>query len=765
MTTMFRFAECLCQGMQHTVVVVCARALECLCTATRHVSHFFRAVFRAFDRAVQMVRGPLQTLRTCLVEHTDAMLLHLFICFRVVFHSAGHLLHFIHRVVISWFSRAKVDFLLAMQHMLTSWQSIWRRMVSVCSHARSSLCIAMLFLSDLFWSLLEASGRAAKMVAEPMKKLTIDAMHAAFGLAVRLLQGIKTLVVSVCARASDALCLVIWCMSYSWRTMRQLLGRVATLMAPMCRQSITAVLATIHMAGHILQRVHHVVQMIGARLWDDFCVAMKLVSFFVGARLQVLGCAVIAVLEPVKIFFALTFAPMMCATFCYVQSVLCNMCSRMISVGNQAWYHVCIAFQSLSLLVSKLLQAVGHAAMKVLAFAAKSVCCTVCWVVHSIWRGVGYLAHTILLILVTIWITARNVVYRPRCSICKRGCAKLRSLCFTCAGDHLVPRCSDCGLGWCKVEKRCFSCFAERHFKRCEICEQGYRKIGMRCTTCFFDQFFHRCAACQRGYRKLGTSFCITCLADHLFCRCGVCRRGFCKIGTRCFSCSYLHVFNYLSQPPRCRVCSRGYQKVGTTCLSCYLDRFCQRCAVCQQGYKKAGNLCFTCYLDRFSCRCGVCHQGFAKIGTRCFTCFKMHITSFCHCGVCRQGYAKIGGRCFTCFKAHVINFPRCGVCRRGHAKFGTRCFTCFKAHVGDLLRNPPQCGLCHHGSAKIGSRCFTCHCALLGSGPRAGGKRAPGTRTLPKKYQMTSEDCCHGAMREERIPTQQVPLHATNHE
>jgi hypothetical protein len=83
-------------------------------------------------------------------------------------------------------------------------------------------------------------------------------------------------------------------------------------------------------------------------------------------------------------------------------------------------------------------------------------------------------------------------------------------------------------------------------------------------------------------------------------------------------------------------------------------------------------------------------------------------------------------------------------------------------------MRNPPLCGICHRGSAKIGSRCIACHRALFWSAPqsgqRAGGKRAPGTKTLLEERRMTQEDCCHTGTCEERIPSL-APLHATNHE
>jgi len=351
----------------------------------------------------------------------------------------------------------------------------------------------------------------------------------------------------------------------------------------------------------------------------------------------------------------------------------------------------------------------------------------------------------------TLCITVHNIVYRPRCSVCERGCAKLRSLCFTCVGDHLVPRCSDCGVGWCKAQSRCFSCLVDHHLEnpRCDTCQRGFKKIGRHCVTCFADQFLNRCAVCHGGYQKLG-SLCFTCFADRFWHRCGVCRRGYCKIGNRCLTC-------FSADPPRCSVCCRGYQKIGSFCFTCYLDRFYERCAVCQRGYKKIGPLCLTCQLDRFHSRCGVCHRGYAKIGSRCFTCFRQHLMDFPRCGVCHRGYAKIGSRCFTCFKQHLprcavchrgsaklgtrcftcfrqhmTNYPRCGVCQRGYAKVGTRCFTCFKVHISQSLRNPPRCGICQRGYAKIGLRCFTCYRKLASqSGRKVVDSRVPDAKSL----------------------------------
>lgn len=382
-------------------------------------------------------------------------------------------------------------------------------------------------------------------------------------------------------------------------------------------------------------------------------------------------------------------------------------------------------------------------------------------VADMIWRCVCFFARCLMELVHTFAITVRNITFRPRCSVCERGCAKVRSLCFTCAVDHLVPRCSDCGHGWCKIQSRCFSCFIDHYFEdpRCAVCSRGFKKFGSRCTTCFLDRFFCRCASCERGYQKFGR-LCTTCFVDRFVSRCGVCGGGYGKFGGLCLTCFIQQVKTYLRNPPRCGVCGEGFSKIGSRCVTCSVDQYLGRCVACHQGYQKFGGLCASCYLNSFQ-RCRVCQVGSAKIGTRCFSCLRAHVVDYirnppkcslchqgcqkigercltcyvdsflhrcivckrgyqklgnlctscyvdrccCRCGVCQQGYAKFGTRCFSCFKAHIFHFPRCGVCQRGSAKIGTRCFTCFKAH----MLNYPRCAICHRGSAKVGSRCLTC--------------------------------------------------------
>lgn len=364
-----------------------------------------------------------------------------------------------------------------------------------------------------------------------------------------------------------------------------------------------------------------------------------------------------------------------------------------------------------------------------------------------LWRALCILGTLVVEIFISIRMTVYNVVYRPRCSVCGRGCAKLRSLCFTCVGDHLVPRCSDCGRGWCKFQARCISCTIDHHFEnpRCGDCKRGFKKIGLRCFTCAMDQVLSRCVACQRGYKKLGGlcfsclmkqmiaylstpsrcavccqgypklgKLCFTCFFDQHVGRCCVCQRGFRKVGTRCFTCLFKHFMSSLRAYPRCAICCRGYQKVGTRCFTCYSDRFLSRCSVCRRGYAKIGTRCCTClkaHVMEFP-RCGICRIGSAKIGTRCFTCFKVHVTDFPRCGICQIGYAKFGVKCFKCYWEHLTNYPRCAICQEGYAKVGHRCFKCFRAHLANL-----RCSICQRGYAKIGSRCLTCHFALMRSG------------------------------------------------
>merc|ERR1711939_135843 len=129
-------------------------------------------------------------------------------------------------------------------------------------------------------------------------------------------------------------------------------------------------------------------------------------------------------------------------------------------------------------------------ALYLVRFTMQMVYKSLAWVLRMLWNFLCFLARSCMEILITFKMTMYNVVYRPRCSVCERGCAKLRSLCFTCVGDHLVPRCSDCGRGWCKIQSRCFSCSVDYYFPnaRCDICNRGYKKIGSRCFTCTLDR-------------------------------------------------------------------------------------------------------------------------------------------------------------------------------------------------------------------------------------------------------------------------------------
>lgn len=383
-----------------------------------------------------------------------------------------------------------------------------------------------------------------------------------------------------------------------------------------------------------------------------------------------------------------------------IHYVVSRICVRSWTLAMQALLFFVQTTQVGVIMIHQYFIAEGTWIRVALQSAARAIAKVGFFVMKAFW----FLVRGILEILRTIATTLYNIVYRPRCSVCKTGQAKLRSLCFTCVVDHLVPRCSQCARGWCKIQTRCLSCSIDHYFDnpRCCVCQRGFKKLGAHCVTCFLDSFVGRCAVCHRGFRKLGCR-CFTCFADSFWSRCNVCAHGYSKIGTRCFTCCKDHAIEFLRNPPRCAVCSRGHAKLGSLCFTCFADCFHKRCAVCQRGYRKLGTLCVTCYVDQFNSRCDMCHRGYAKIGQRCFTCFRLHLTDFPRCGVCSRGYAKIETRCFKCFKE---DYPRCGVCQRGYAKIGSRCFRCFKDHFTDFAR----CGVCNHGYAKIGTRCFTCY-------------------------------------------------------
>ena len=62
-------------------------------------------------------------------------------------------------------------------------------------------------------------------------------------------------------------------------------------------------------------------------------------------------------------------------------------------------------------------------------------------------QGLCWLFNIIFHFLKTVWMVGYNAIFRPQCGVCKRGCAKLRTMCFTCVCDHLVPCGTDCGRG------------------------------------------------------------------------------------------------------------------------------------------------------------------------------------------------------------------------------------------------------------------------------------------------------------------------------
>merc|ERR1719453_517105 len=167
--------------------------------------------------------------------------------------------------------------------------------------------------------------------------------------------------------------------------------------------------------------------------------------------------------------------------------------------------------------------------------------------------------------------------------------------------DHLVPRCSDCGRGYCKIGTRCTTCWIEHAIGRCVDCGRGYKKFpNGRCTTCFIDLFRSRCGSCRPREGEANSEF--------------LARRGWAKFGSRCTTCFYQYVKQWLLTSRLCAVCNRGY----------------------------------------------------AKIGSRCFTCYKAH--AFPPCIDCGVGASKIGARCFKCFIAYFRNPPACFVCHRGSA-------------------------------------------------------------------------------------------------
>eukprot|EP00929_Paragymnodinium_shiwhaense_P063089 TRINITY_DN3153_c0_g1_i4.p1 TRINITY_DN3153_c0_g1~~TRINITY_DN3153_c0_g1_i4.p1 ORF type:complete len:841 (+),score=71.75 TRINITY_DN3153_c0_g1_i4:262-2523(+) len=227
-----------------------------------------------------------------------------------------------------------------------------------------------------------------------------------------------------------------------------------------------------------------------------------------------------------------------------VLEVICRTWRAACDKVLRAWNAV---QQAIADFVESVRQLVLAGCMRMMAFlsrmttwVSRSLVCLLRVLSRCLWTCLCSVAYAIWQFLVTLFLTLRNIVYRPRCTVCERGCAKLRTLCFTCVGDHLVPRCSTCGVGWCKVGPRCFSCLVDYLFElpRCQVCTRGFKKIGSRCATCFVDQFRNRCAICQQGYRKLG-SLCFTCQADCHLCRCAGCEQGYRKIGTRCLSCFY----------------------------------------------------------------------------------------------------------------------------------------------------------------------------------------------------------------------------------
>lgn len=507
--------------------------------------------------------------------------------------------------------------------------------------------------------------------------------------------------------------------------------RRSTEIITFCRTQVCdKVFAVFH---DMMQTICGIMVPICRRMWQMLCVAAQATSRFCWPYIADLGTLVRSAMHAIFAWghhIVIQTADQMSEVIFRWQRQACGAASAVVQIMFNGWQSlhyvvslICVRSltlakqallsffrEALAIVVSsyQYISAEGTWIRVALQSAARAIKKLGDFTIRALW----FLAKGILEILRTIATTLYNIVYRPRCSVCKTGQAKLRSLCFTCVVDHLVPRCSQCARGWCKFQTRCLSCSIDHYFDnpRCCVCQRGFKKLGSHCVTCFLDRTFSRCDVCHRGFQKLGCR-CFTCIADSLWSRCNVCSRGYCKIGTRCLTCSKDHVIESLRNPPCCAVCSRGHAKLGSLCFTCFADCFHKRCVVCQRGYRKFGGLCVTCYVDQFKSRCDMCHRGYAKIGKRCFTCCKQH---YPRCGVCQRGYAKIGSRCFSCFKDHLTDFARCGVCNRGCAKIGTRCFTCYKEHY-------PRCGVCQRGYAKIGARCFGCFKHHLLNFPRCG--------------------------------------------
>eukprot|EP00457_Paulinella_chromatophora_P000726 gb/GEZN01000726.1/.p1 GENE.gb/GEZN01000726.1/~~gb/GEZN01000726.1/.p1 ORF type:complete len:1170 (+),score=92.22 gb/GEZN01000726.1/:58-3567(+) len=363
--------------------------------------------------------------------------------------------------------------------------------------------------------------------------------------------------------------------------------------------------------------------------------------------------------------------------------------------------------KQMSVLTEKLLCGL----LEIVRFGGKIILQILCFGGKSLALFLSALWVTVNLVLSTLYITVCNVVYRPRCAVCKRGAAKLRTLCFTCVGDHLVPRCYDCGRGWCKIGSRCFTCFKDYIWPRCSVCRRGHVKLKQRCWTCLVDLVIPRCSVCGRGWQKLRAR-CLTCLVDLFIHRCSVCGRGWNKIGSHCFTCYRNHCLSLLSHLsshlyrslrkecmdvvgrlvlrctfPKCVVCHRGYGKVQGLCWTCLVDVYHKRCSDCKRGWSKIGSLCTRCYLSRAFPPCGKCNRGCAKIRMRCFTCYKQYLLHPPPCFVCHVGCAKIAGRCFRCYSKSILDPPKCRFCLRGFQKVGDRCFSCHVAFMKETIK------------------------------------------------------------------------------
>jgi len=753
-------------SIQRALTPVCCAFRDCMCAGLQKVSHVLATVSQVcangvafFDRACSRVASSLCSASTSVCKLSDAALdIFLDISTRVACHSsqmAARMSCFIQRGILSVWGRFVEYACTVLGKMLYAWtvgldelghvsttaaKSLkalcaagWQPLVAAAQHFYNALSVAMRCLWQSVQPTLTSISATSRRCLRAASCGILHALTIAHQGSARTWHRMQPTLTWVCASSSDHLHAAL-------RNVRNALCSVLE----QCGHASMTVVRSVKTGSTML-----CAQALSAS--ERACSHLSALSAVVQSLLpsaDSFWSAILRVVAPLETCSRAVISAVKCglntgSAACNMAFGACHGIRRLLAPSLEKLWD-----QSKALMNSSLVMLHANIVLplgQVVSYIAQLVsrCFVGCFM--FLWKVVCFIASSILDILITLRMTAHNVVYHPRCSVCERGCAKVRSLCFTCVGDHLVPRCSDCGKGWCKLQSRCLSCIVDHHFQspRCGECAQGFKKIGPNCFTCALDKVCSRCAVCQQGYSKLGGSrcftclcrpmidywrapprcvvcsrgyqkvgtSCFTCLADHAWNRCTTCQRGYAKVGTRCFTCFKAHVTDY----PRCGVCERGYAKIGTRCFTCVKATLLTdypKCGVCERGYAKIGTRCFTCFKTTLLTdypRCGVCEMGYAKVGTRCFTCLKAHLTDYPRCGVCQLGYAKVGSRCFTCLKAHLADYQRCGMCQVGYAKIGQCCFKCFKAQLTSL-----RCGICQRGYAKVGARCLTCHFALM---------------------------------------------------